>query len=97
MDKNGDQQPFNISPVTFSEVLDLDFDQGLIYVLEEGPANGPVAIVRVFGQTGKLVQTIQISRKDPDEIPRRMSVFNGQVFVVTINGSGQFTIRQIEK
>ena len=82
MDRNGDPQPFDVQTIPFQFVLDIDFDQGLVYVMDSTNGGGIMGRVFVFGQSGKLVQTIPLPGS-ADDSPMRMSVFRGQVFIVT--------------
>ena len=90
IDKNGDTQPFVIDQfVSIGFLQDIDFDQGLVYVLDN------TGFIFVCGQSGVLVQTIPLP--DDDVSTRRMSVFRGQIFLLRGPDSGAFSILKISR
>jgi hypothetical protein len=97
IDRNGDPRPFDPGNTVVNSPLDIDFDQGLIFVLDGSPPSGSAGIVRVFGQAGRLVQTISVPQLVSGENARRMSVFRGQIFVITEVSRGGFLIRKVHR
>ncbi len=97
MDKNGDQQPFNVTSIPFVNIIDIDFDQGLVYVLDEAADATRIGTVFIFGQSGSHVQTVAVPRIGPNESARRMSVFRGQIFVISDDRPTGFRIRKISR
>ena len=95
IDKNGDRQPFDVTNNSFQNVVDIDFDQGLVYVMDSTAGGGNMGRIYVFGQSGTLVQTIPIPGS-VDDSPLRMSTFRGQIFIVTTGGGrGGFAVRKV--
>jgi hypothetical protein len=98
IDRNGDPQPFDPGNVSVNSPIDIDFDQGLIFVLDGSPsASGVAGVVYVLGQAGRLVQTIPVPELVAGENARRMSVFRGQIFVITEITRGGFQIRKVHR
>ena len=62
---------------------DLDFDQGLIYVLQNNDRR-----IQAFGQDGALVQTIPFTIPDT-EFASRLAAFDGALFTLNIDFNGR--------